>query len=68
MMVVAPVAPPVVDQFDFRLAAIVGDIRRRSFQFVEDAARVRHAGNSVDRPDGRRHGGGAGEAENPCKE
>jgi hypothetical protein len=58
----------MVDQFDFRLAAIVGDIRRRRFQFIEDAAGVRHPGNRVDRPDDRCDGRSAGQAENSGEE
>jgi hypothetical protein len=67
-MVVAPAVPAVIDQFDFRLAAIVHNVRRGSFQRIENAACARHAGDRIDRPDGRHHGSGAGETKNACKE
>jgi hypothetical protein len=67
-VVPAPVATAVIDQFDPGPVAIVHDIRRRRFQFVQDTARVGHAGNGVDRPDSRRNGGRAGKAQNAGKE
>jgi hypothetical protein len=68
MVMPAPVATAVIDQFDPGLVAIVRDIRRRRFQFVQDTARVGHAGNGVDRPDSRRNGGRASKAQNAGKE
>jgi hypothetical protein len=67
-VVAAVVAPAVVDQFDLRLAAIVRDIGRRGFQIIQNAARVGHAGNGIDRPNNRRNHGGAGKTQNAGKE
>jgi hypothetical protein len=66
--VMAMMMPVIIDQFDLWLAAIVRGIGRRGFQFVQDAARVGHAGNGVDRPNGRRDRGGAGKPQNAGKE
>jgi hypothetical protein len=64
----APVVTAVIDQFDLRLAAIVRDIGRRGFQIIQNAARVGHAGNGIDRPNNRRNHGGAGKTQNAGKE
>jgi len=71
MAVVAPapvVAAAVVDQFDLGFAAIGRGVGRRGVQFTQDAARAGYAGNSVDRPNGRRHGGSTGKTQNAGKE
>jgi hypothetical protein len=68
MMAAPPMAPVVVDQFDLRFVAIVDDIRRRGVQFVENAARVRHAREGVDRSYDRRDGGRTGQTENSSQE
>jgi hypothetical protein len=60
--------PVVVDPFDLRLAAVVRGIGCRGFQFLQDAARVGNAGNGADRPNSRRHRGGAGKSENSGEE
>jgi hypothetical protein len=68
MMVAPPMSSVIVGQFDVRLAAFVGHIRRRGVQFVENAARVGHSRDGVDRADGRRHRCGAGKAQNSGEE
>jgi len=68
MVVPTVVATAVIDQFNLGLVAIVHDICRRRFQFIEDTARIGHAGNGVDRPNSRRNGGCAGKAQNAGKE
>jgi len=71
VMVAPPVTPMVVDQFDFggvAIIAIVDGVRRRGVELVEDATRVRHPGNRVDRPDDRCGDRSAGQAENSGEE
>jgi hypothetical protein len=64
----APVIAAVVDQFDLGFAVTSRGIGCRGFQFIQDTARVGHAGNGVDRPDSRGNSGCSGKTQNAGKE